>query len=621
VAPHTTYEFGPYRLDVSTRRLFRGDELIPLTPKAFDILAALIERRDRVVDKAELMKLVWPDSFVEEANLSQTIFVLRKTLGDDPDGSQYIETVPRKGYRFASAARVVETAPPAAVAAAKRKWAIAAAAIVATTIVAALWAFRGRETVGPDGGITRIAVLPFENLTTNRDDDWLASAFSESLTSGLEGAPGFVTVSRDRIIEFYRLEKLREAAAIDATVLRRISATLRLRYYVHGSYQRIGDQIRVVARLVDLDEGTNDAQETVTDSFANLLRLEADLANRFSARLQGRSANKTRHAPSLESHQAMVLGRNEYAAGSLTAAREHLQRAVELDPNHGAAWALLSKTISRLVAVSTYTSGSIAELHASAVATARRAVELDPTFADGHVALALAYRWTLQYDGWRAASERAIELNPRLPEAWEQLANYYKSAPEGCGQTRDASRADEYFRKAIEIDPMFVPALANFVHHLHWEGRFEEALRVADDGLRERPQHPGLLRARSAALLWLKRLDEAEQDVRVLPTQSVQDVWLLASVALMRGDGTAAARMFDEVLRAMPGSVFELSAARSYFVAGHPDRALEHVDRAVRIDRACAAFVSEIPALAPYRDLPQFRARITAWKQVAPSHP
>src|SRR5437660_255125 len=96
------YEFGLYRLELAARRLLRGGDPIGLTPKAFDILVALVERHDRVVDKAELMKLVWPDSFVEEANLSQTIFVLRKTLGDDADGRPFIDTVPRRGYRFAA---------------------------------------------------------------------------------------------------------------------------------------------------------------------------------------------------------------------------------------------------------------------------------------------------------------------------------------------------------------------------------------------------------------------------------------------------------------------------------------------------------------------------------------
>jgi eukaryotic-like serine/threonine-protein kinase len=96
------YEFGPYRLETGSRRLLRSGEPVSLTPKAFETLLALVERRDRVVEKAELMKIVWPDSFVEEANLSQTIFVLRKTLGDDINGRPFIDTAPRRGYRFAA---------------------------------------------------------------------------------------------------------------------------------------------------------------------------------------------------------------------------------------------------------------------------------------------------------------------------------------------------------------------------------------------------------------------------------------------------------------------------------------------------------------------------------------
>src|SRR5205809_1403226 len=99
------YEFGPYRLEVATRRLLRDGEAVALTPKAFDTLLALIERRDRVVDKTELMQVVWPDSFVEEANLSQTIFVLRKALGVDANGRHFIDTIPRRGYRFAADVR------------------------------------------------------------------------------------------------------------------------------------------------------------------------------------------------------------------------------------------------------------------------------------------------------------------------------------------------------------------------------------------------------------------------------------------------------------------------------------------------------------------------------------
>jgi DNA-binding winged helix-turn-helix (wHTH) protein len=101
------YEFGPFRLDPQRRLLFREDEAVPLTPKALDTLLALVENRDRVVSKDDLMKTLWPDSFVEEANLSQNIFVLRKALGDSVQEKRYILTVPGRGYQFTETVREI----------------------------------------------------------------------------------------------------------------------------------------------------------------------------------------------------------------------------------------------------------------------------------------------------------------------------------------------------------------------------------------------------------------------------------------------------------------------------------------------------------------------------------
>src|SRR5437867_2368461 len=174
------YEFGPYRLELSTRRLLRDGDPVSLTPKAFDTLVALIERRDRVVEKAELMKLVWPDSFVEEANLSQTIFVLRKTLGDDPNGRPFIETIPRRGYRFSADVR--EAAPTIAVGSAataglrvrRVRWAAGAALAV---MAAAAW-LRGHPHDLPTDRRVMLAVLPFDNLSGDPEQQY----FSDGLT-------------------------------------------------------------------------------------------------------------------------------------------------------------------------------------------------------------------------------------------------------------------------------------------------------------------------------------------------------------------------------------------------------------------------------------------------------
>src|ERR1044071_4444025 len=100
-SPNHLYEFGSYRLDLSERVLWRGEDLLVLPPKVFDTLCMLVKREGAVVSKSELMEAVWSDAFVEESNLSQNIYTLRRTLGVDEQGRQFIETVPRRGYRFA----------------------------------------------------------------------------------------------------------------------------------------------------------------------------------------------------------------------------------------------------------------------------------------------------------------------------------------------------------------------------------------------------------------------------------------------------------------------------------------------------------------------------------------
>ncbi len=108
------YEFGEFLLSPEERLLLRRSEPVPLTPKAFDTLVALVEWRDRVAEKTELMQRLWPDHVVEEANLTQQIFTLRKALGDSPEGNLYIRTIPRHGYRFVAEVRLAS--PPAAAA-------------------------------------------------------------------------------------------------------------------------------------------------------------------------------------------------------------------------------------------------------------------------------------------------------------------------------------------------------------------------------------------------------------------------------------------------------------------------------------------------------------------------
>jgi DNA-binding winged helix-turn-helix (wHTH) protein/tetratricopeptide (TPR) repeat protein len=627
------YEFGPYRLERTTRRLLRSGDLVSLTPKAFDTLLALVERHDRVVDKAELMKLVWPDSFVEEANLSQTIFVLRKTLGEGPDGRPYIDTVPRRGYRFGPDVRSEGATPDVAVdreqpgtrAPRLRMAAIAVAVVAITTglAVVGLSKFGHNRSSGGDllEGKTLVVVLPFENLTDDRADDWLASAFSDSLTSGLQRVDTLIPVSRDRIVELYRQQGIRDAAPADAGVLRRVAQTLGVRYFVHGSYQRSADNIKVIARLVAVDDGTIEAQETVTDAYRNLLKLEDDLAGRFATKLQASPrSSSSDETKSLEAYQAAIEGRTLYAQSRFTEALPPLTRATTLDPRYAQAWALLSKTHARLATIAVISSGSAGQLHRDALSHANRAVELAPELYDAHVALALAYRGLGDFQRWRAGARKAIELNPSIGEAYALLADsYFAGNAFGCQRDRDARRAEENYRTAIRLDRRLSAAYSNFSYHFSWLGQEDEALKIAEEAVSVMSADANSKRAKSLALVRLRRHDEAERELQQMvdggAALSGQDHLTLGAIALARGNKDLAVREFRTTLSRLPTSAFQLAIGRTYLENDYFEEGLTHLDEAVAIEPSCAMFVATSPAFAPYRDAPQFRARLDAWKR------
>jgi adenylate cyclase len=479
----------------------------------------------------------------------------------------------------------------------------------------------GRHAVDSLAGKTRIVVLPFENLTQDRADDWLASAFSDSLTAGLQDVESLLCVSRDRVVETYRQQRTREGSAVDASFLRQISERLGVRYYVRGSYQRLGDEIKVVVQLIDTADSAIRAQESVTERFASLLKVEDDLGRRLAAQFE--AGNRT-PAPrvetsSLDAHQAFVEGRNAYAASSLDRASDRLRRAVQLDPRFAEAWALLSKTNARLAADSAFGAGSFGEFRNAALSAARRATELDPSNYDAHTAQALAYRVSGELDKWRAEAQRAIAANPRVAEGYELIADSYAAMPAyGCKRDRNQTLADQYFTTALEIEPSFGAAYANFTYHLYWSARTEQAVDLADRGLRVLPNHAGIMRAKSAALMRLARADAAEQQIEAIAAAgqnlNAQDHYVLGGVALIRGDAERAKKEFDVALTLLPTATFPLAIARAYLDNRRLEEGLRFLDRAVSLEPACAQFAATSPAFAPYRDTPQFRARLATWK-------
>jgi len=206
------YEFGPYRLDRHARVLLRDGAIVPLTPKVLDTLLALVESRNGVVSKDELLRLVWPDSFVEESNLAQNISVLRKALGQSPDQVTYIETIPKRGYRFVPEVRsapAVEqpkadssypavvppmTAPPSLVPARRVRIMTLTAVAAGLCVIAAFWYLPYRQPGGARGH--SISVLPLKNLSGDPQQEYFADGITELLTEELSKALPIRVTSR-----------------------------------------------------------------------------------------------------------------------------------------------------------------------------------------------------------------------------------------------------------------------------------------------------------------------------------------------------------------------------------------------------------------------------------------
>jgi DNA-binding winged helix-turn-helix (wHTH) protein/TolB-like protein len=245
------YEFGPFRYDAGQRLLFRGETVVPLVPKAIDTLHVLVERHGRIVDKADLMKLVWPDVVVEEVGLARNVSLLRKALEGDGAEETYIETIPRRGYRFI--ARVTEVDPEAgnAVPLAPSRRRPAWRWLIATAIVAALGGFVYWQFYMPSRyvslapGAPSLAVVPFECPASNSACDAISQGLGELLVTDLAKLAGISVLAPSTV---RRHRKMGNSMGL-------MGRLLGLDVLVEGSVQMTADRLRVTARLVDVHTG------------------------------------------------------------------------------------------------------------------------------------------------------------------------------------------------------------------------------------------------------------------------------------------------------------------------------------------------------------------------------
>lgn len=374
------YRFGSYRLDPAKRELLRGQKPVPLMPKAFDTLLVLVENNDRVVEKDELMKVLWPDSFVEEANLAQNVAVLRKALGDSPDLHRYIMTIPGRGYRFA--AKVSEVSEPGAsdlvverhsrsrVLIQERKspntliWAAATVIVLAAfSAVAYRWteARRPREKTAANSGAAiqhapvrrSVAVLGFQNLTKRPEDAWLSTALSEMLSTELAAGEQLRMVPGEDVARLRTDMPLSDSDTLSRDTLSRMHKSLNADYVVLGSFTALGvkrgNRIRLDLRLQDAVAGETIASVADTGKESDLFELISQAGAQLRQKLGAGEVSLADVASARAASPSNAEATRLYAEGlaklrvfEAISARDLLVKAIAADPNYPLAHSALA---------------------------------------------------------------------------------------------------------------------------------------------------------------------------------------------------------------------------------------------------------------------------------------
>ena len=524
------YEFGPYRLDKQKGQLWRDGQTVSLTTKSLEILACLVENAGSVVSKDQLMETLWPDSYVEEGNLTQNVFLLRKALGETARDHNYVVTVPGRGYRFAAEVREIangngtshavaplEPAPPPEIDVAipeqplrtsRRNWLW----IVAGFLVVASAAFAGYRSWQshrrPSHQRVVLAVLPFVNLTGDASQEYLSDGLTEEMIAQLGRLdPQRLGVIARTSVMGYKNGQLR---------LDQIGKELGADYVLEGSVRRDSQQVRITAQLIQLKDQTHVWARQYDRELNNLLVLQGAIAQEIAAEIQrtlgDRSAMHWAHQASAsprtyEAYDLYLKGRyfwNKRTRQGFEQAIGCFQQAVAKDPDFASAYAGLADSY---VLMSAYSLAPISDTMTKARTAAQRALQLDDSLAEAHTSLALIaqnYDWD-----WATAGreyQRAIQLDPNYPTAhhWyaEHLAlegHFEEAMPEierarrldplsliiATDQaailyfSRQYDRAIERFRTVLDMEPNF-PRAHMLIYAYVEKGRFADALADAE---------------------------------------------------------------------------------------------------------------------------------------------
>jgi TolB-like protein len=488
--------FADFEIDVARRELRRAGAIVHLEPQVFDLLVHLVRNRDRIVSRDELIEAIWQGRIVSEAALSSRISAARRALGDSGNDQTLIRTLHKHGFRFVG--DVDEAGPAPASAATGQGHSPQTPAGDAPKLVP-----NAEPLPLPDK--PSIAVLPFQNMSRDPDQEYFADGLTEDIITGLSRQRWFFVIARNSSFTY-------KGQAVD---VRDVAAQLGVRYVLEGSVRKAANRVRVTGQLIDAANGNHLWAERYDRELADIFALQDDITTRVigsvGPQILVAEAARVRKKPpqSIDAWDLVMQAVPHMWRMSVDehgCAQDLLQQAIALDPNYAHAHGLLGWTYISMFNLDTRK--PIGQFTNQALAAGARAVMLDDDEQWGHLVLGLGHARRRRPELAFEHLSKSVDLNPSFALGHAGLG--YALA---CGGQPE--RGLESLEQALRLSPRdpFLAIYAPVVRYmaLFALGRYEETIAVCRSTAALHPNHAGAWRLMTVSLGLLGRIDEAKE--------------------------------------------------------------------------------------------------------------
>ena len=601
--------FESFELDASSNELRKAGSPVKLQAQPFQLLVLLAERRGEVITREEIRQALWDDqTFVDfDRSINFCINQIRTALDDDPQSPRYIETLPRKGYRFIAAPAQSEETPkptPEPRRFQPRWWllagvgsAVAAIVLLGTNAGGVRDRILRRPSFKP---IQSVAVLPLANLSHDPEQEYFAEGMTDDLIMALAKISSLRVLSRTSVIRYRGTTK----------AVGEIARELNVDAVLEGTVLREQGRVRITAQLIRASPEAHLWAEKYEGSLEEVLKLQDSVAEAVAHSIQVKLTPQERtllsapRAVNAEAYESYLKGRYFMARQSeenLEKSKEYFQHAVEKDPGYALGWAGLAESYNQLGA---YGVSPRAEAYPRAKAAAEKALELDPVLAEPMVTLARLrreYEW--DWDGAERLYKRAIDLNPNYGAAHQSYAVHLATA----GRPMDALAAAQRARALEPLNHVFNTNVAWFFYLTH---QYDQAERTCNDSIEMDPNIPWSHICLGSVYLQTGRLQQAIAQLRqavVLSKRSAQELMYLGHALGVSGDRAEAQRVLDEMKDLSAGKYVPPEyIAVVYEGLGDRDRTFQWFEKAYR-ERTMFSWVYPDLRLDPIRSDPRFK--------------